>query len=78
MAGGDTVRMHITLIHRGLEGAGENLVLLTEYAKSQHVVPETVRKWIMQRRIVGYKIKGRWFVDPESRFRVPLYDRSFR
>lgn len=48
---------------------------LTEYAHANHVDESTVRGWIAQRRIVAYRIKGRWWVDPVSRFRVPLADR---
>lgn len=52
------------------------LVRLREYAQSEYVDESTVRHWIATRKIVGYHLKGRWWIDPDSRFRVPLYDGS--
>ena len=52
----------------------EGLQPLRAYAQSQFVDESTVRNWIAKRKILGYYLKGRWWIDPESRFRVPLYE----
>jgi hypothetical protein len=68
-----TGKKHYLIRARQIKNYADLLPLKT-YAKKQFVDESTVRNWISQRRIVGYKIKGRWWIDPESRFRVPLYD----
>ena len=68
-----TKKMHFRLKGRQYKG-NANLMRLADYAKSQNVDPSTVRNWIAKRKLIGYKFRGRWWVDPESLNRVPLYE----
>ena len=51
----------------------ERLQRLKDYAAAEYVDESTVRNWIARNRIIGYYIKGRWWIDPESRYKFPLY-----
>lgn len=62
------------LLKRRQAKSTETLIPLKEYAASQFVDESTVRGWIARRKITGHKFYGRWWIEPESRFKVPLYD----
>ncbi|NEP17824.1 MAG: hypothetical protein F6J97_13115 [Leptolyngbya sp. SIO4C1] len=66
-------RMHRRLKQRRLPADISKLVSLPVYCQQQTVDESTVRHWIATRQLVAYKIRGRWWIDPDSRFREPLY-----
>jgi len=59
-----SVRIHHRLSHRR-KRLLELCKPLKVYAKEKNIHPDTVRYWIQQHRVIGYKIRGRWYVrDP--------------
>jgi len=60
-------------LHRRRRLVLTGLVSLAQFAADQHVDRSTVYYWIATQRIVAYKAGGRWFIDPDSVGRAPLY-----
>lgn len=40
----------------------DQLVSLSEFAASNYIHPETVRRWILQGKLIALKSGGRWYV----------------
>ncbi|MEO1351321.1 MAG: hypothetical protein AAFW84_21345 [Cyanobacteria bacterium J06635_15] len=66
-------RMHYRLKRRRPPKDLSKLVSMPDYCKAEMVDESTVRHWIATRKLVGYKIKGHWWIDPDSQFREPMY-----
>lgn len=66
-------RMHYRLKRRRLPQDLSKLVSMADYCQTERVDESTVRHWIATKKLVGYKIKRRWWIDPDSRFREPMY-----
>jgi hypothetical protein len=44
----------------------KHCVPLQEYAQSKHYSGQFIRYLIRTNKVVGYKIRGRWYIDPRS------------
>ncbi|MEM9815539.1 MAG: hypothetical protein AAF827_03865 [Cyanobacteria bacterium P01_D01_bin.6] len=66
-------QMHYRLRRRQLPKDLSKLVSMADYCQAEMVDESTVRYWISTKKLVGYKIKRRWWIDPESKNREPLY-----
>ena len=50
----------------------ERLIPIKEWARQENLTVEGARYRIRRFRIKGYKVKGRWWVDPQSNLQSPM------